>query len=76
MNSYILNRDRQDSKSGKNYEVHNEDICNRLPLAKNRIFLGYFSDCHGALRDAKAKHPSLDSDIDGCYQCCPDCHRE
>lgn len=76
MNRYILNKNRQDSESGENHEVHNEDTCNRLPLHENRIYLGYISNCHGAMRDAKAKYPNIAAEIDGFYYCCPECHHE
>lgn len=76
MNRYILNKNKHDSKCGKNYEIHDEDSCTRLPLLENRIFLGYFSECHGAMRDAKTKYPDMASKIDGCCYCCPDCHHE
>ena len=76
MNGYILNKNKQDSKSGESCEIHNEDTCNHLPLLGNRIFLGFFSNCHGAMKDAKVKYPNMASEIDGCYYCCPECHHE
>lgn len=74
MDCYILNKNQQDSQSSENYEVHNEDMCNRLPLTKNRIFLGFFSNSHSAVRDAKAKYPGMAPDIEGCSYCCPESH--
>lgn len=76
MSKYIINQNKQDSASGENYEVHNEETCNHLPNLSNRIYLGYFSDCHEAVRKAKENHSSWSSDIDGCGHCCVPCHNE
>lgn len=76
MSKYILNRNKQDSESGKNYELHNEDDCSYLPDRENRIVIGNFNNCHDAKASAKTQHPSMSSDIDGCMHCCPACHNE
>ena len=78
MSKYILNRNKQDSLSGENYEVHNEDRCTsgHLPLSENRLFLGYFDNCRDALEKAKIDYPYWKNDIDGCYWCCNPCHKE
>jgi hypothetical protein len=76
MSKYILNDNKQDSRSGINYELHNEENCNRLPLLLNRLDVGYFSNCQDAMRAAKSKYPYRASDIDGCYYCCAACHKE
>lgn len=76
MARYLINKNKQDSESGENFEVHNEDICVRLPDLKNRIQLGNFTNCDSAMVVAKKKWPSQKSNIDGCYYCCEDCHEE
>ena len=76
MSKYILNKNKQDSPSGENYEVHNEDTCNRLPLRENRLSLGYFDNCKDAVIKAKNDYPYWVKDIDGCYWCASACHKE
>lgn len=76
MAKYILNKNKQDSPSGENYEVHNEDTCGHLPHLDNRIYLGYFNNCQEALKKAKDMYSESKNDIDGCYWCCNLCHRE
>jgi hypothetical protein len=77
MYKYILNRNKQDSPSGENYEIHNEDACkDNLPLPENRISLGSFNNCQDALKKAKDTYPGSKNDIDACYWCCYSCHKE
>lgn len=76
MSSYILNKNKQDSLSGEDYEVHNEDTCTHLPLQENRISLGNFTNCQDAMKKAKDTYPGSKNFIDGCYWCCNSCHRE
>jgi hypothetical protein len=77
MSKYILNKNQQDSQSGKNYEVHNEDSnCSKLPNLENRISLGYHQNCESAIRKAKETRPEWKYDIDGCFYCAKDCHTE
>lgn len=76
MSKYILNKNKQDSLSGENYEVHNEATCTHLPLYENRISLGNFDNCRDALAKAKSEYPKSKDDIDGCYWCCNACHKE
>jgi len=76
MAKYILNQNKQDSESGENYELHNEDTCTRLPNPGNRLYVGYFGSCHYAKEEAKSKYPSMSYAIDGCYYCCSPCHKE
>jgi hypothetical protein len=77
MPDYILNRRKQDSASRKNHELHDvtPGACDRLPAPENRIDIGFFSNCHAAIDAARRKHPSMSATIDGCHQCCPECHR-
>jgi hypothetical protein len=51
------------------HEVHVEG-CSKMPSAENRIYLGEFSNCDDAVREAK-KHRSP---VNGCYHCCTPCH--
>jgi hypothetical protein len=53
------------------HEIHVEG-CYRLPDLKNRKSLGYFSNCKDALKKAKEYYEN----VDGCYYCCPDCHKK
>lgn len=76
MAKYILNQNKQDSPSGENYEIHNEEICTHLPIPVNRIHIGYFNNCKDAMASAIKKYPELRSEIDGCYWCCNSCHKE
>lgn len=77
MAKYILNRNRQDSQSGLNYELHNETAsCEYLPHHQNRLDVGYFNSCHQAMAAARQKYPQYASSIDGCRWCSPDCHTE
>ena len=68
MVKYYLNLNKQ--ATGEN-EIHTES-CSFLPEHQNRKFLGEFSSCYDALREARKKYPELD--IDGCYYCCKPCH--
>jgi len=76
MAKYILNKKMQGSKSGKNFEVHNEVTCQHLPDSDNRLDLGNQVDCHSAKSFAKSKYPKNAKDIDGCYYCSYPCHVE
>lgn len=76
MSKYILNKNKQDSPSGENYEVHNEGDCIRLPLNQNRIYLGEFLSCKSAMIKAFELKPEWKNRIDGCYWCCSSCHKE
>jgi len=76
MAKYILNENKQDSESGENHELHNEETCTRLPYTWNRLSVGYFNNCTDAKQEAKRKYPQYSKDIDGCYYCSPACHNE
>ncbi|RMA41105.1 hypothetical protein D9R08_16630 [Rhodophyticola porphyridii] len=52
------------------HEVH-EQGCYWLSLAKNTSYLGQFSDCHGAVAEAKRNHHRQSN---GCATCSPACH--
>jgi hypothetical protein len=51
------------------HEVH-EISCREGASLKNRLHLGAFDSCHGAVAEAKKTYPSAD----GCAFCCPDCN--
>lgn len=75
MNKYILNLNKQDSKSGENYEVHNSS-CSFLPKSENQKFLGIFTSCHTAINYVKENFSKEIADnVDGCYYC-TSCHNE
>jgi hypothetical protein len=66
MESYYVNKQAQ---SNGDHEVHVAS-CNFLPNLENREYLGIFSSCYEAVREAKKKYPKAD----GCYFCCNSCH--
>jgi hypothetical protein len=68
LNSYYVNKIAQFTGE---HEVHKED-CIWLPEPDNRIHLGLFSSCHGAVIIAKNHYKN----VDGCKQCSPECHRK
>ena len=69
MPNFYVNRNKQDN--GDN-EVHRSDEvgCQKPASLTNRVDLGWYSDCHGAVRKAK----SLGYNANGCYYCCNACH--
>lgn len=75
MDKYILNKNKQSSESGNDYEVHNESkSCEYLPDKKNRIDLGRHRSCHAAVRTARRKRPLWKQNINGCFYCSRPCH--
>jgi len=52
------------------HEVHTS-TCSYLPSHENRMYLGTFSNCHDAIREAKKYY----NNVDGCYWCSRECHR-
>lgn len=64
---YYVNRNEQ---SNGDHEVH-ESTCSRLPLPENRIYLGTFNSC----REAVIAAHRYFTQVDGCYYCCPSCHK-
>jgi len=67
MANYYVNKNAQ---SNGDHEVHKSG-CSFLPEPENRLYLGDFTTCHGAVREAKKYY----STADGCYHCSPDCHK-
>jgi len=70
MDKYCVNKNTDNP--GGNHEVH-EYSCSGLPEPENREDLGEFSDCHGAVKEAKNRGYSK---VDGCIHCSPSCHKE
>ena len=66
MATYYVNRHAQNNGD---HEVHKEG-CRFLPDPANRVRLGGFMTCQGAVA-AAAKHYRQ---VDGCYYCCRACH--
>ena len=64
--SFYVNRQ---SQSNGDHEVHKAD-CPYLPNAENRIYLGDFTTCYGAVQEARKYY----SQVNGCYYCSRDCH--
>lgn len=71
MPTYIVNKNKDNN--GR-HEVHQirPTACKRLPEHRNRIPVGWHSDCHGALAAAEDKGYKP---ADGCAWCSPDCHK-
>lgn len=63
---YYVNDNAQ---SNGDHEVH-KDSCSFLPTSANRTYLGSFTNCQDAVREAK-KHYSK---VNGCYYCSSSCH--
>ncbi|MXY64607.1 MAG: hypothetical protein F4206_06200 [Gammaproteobacteria bacterium] len=69
-NNYCVNSNAQ--YISEDHEVHNLDNHkNCLPNPVNRVPLGAYLDCHGAV--ARAKQLGY-STANGCAHCCPACH--
>ena len=63
---YYVNENAQPTGE---HEVHNSS-CKYLPDVNNRIYLGDFTNCKDAVKEAK-KHFN---NVDGCYYCSHECH--
>ncbi len=67
---YIINKNAQ---STGEHEVHQDDCtCSHMPDHSNRIGLGFHSNCHSAVAEAKSRYPN--HQIDGCFYCSRPCH--
>lgn len=66
MNNYFVNTNAQ---SNGDHEVH-KDGCDYMPDILNRRYLGVFSNCNDAVKEAKKTYLKAD----GCYYCCNECH--
>lgn len=66
MASYYVNKNAQPNGD---HEVHKQD-CQWLPNPENRKYLGEFSDCAAAVREAKKHY----NQVNGCATCSAACH--
>jgi hypothetical protein len=66
MESYYVNTQAQ---SNGDHEVHTSS-CSFIPSLNNRKYLGVFSNCRDAVKEAKKSYPKSN----GCYYCCNTCH--
>lgn len=65
-NKYYVNKNAQ---TNGDHEVHVQG-CSFMPISENRKYLGEFSSCSGAVREAKKHYEQAN----GCYYCCNSCH--
>ena len=63
---YYVNKNPQ---SNGDHEVHTSE-CSWLPEQNNRIYLGNFTNCREAVKEAQ-KHYKKSN---GCYHCSISCH--
>lgn len=70
MPDYCVNSNAQ---ANGDHEVHetSPNTCGYLPSPVNQIDLGWHSDCHGAVKEAKRRGYNT---ANGCYYCCKPCH--
>ena len=66
MTEYYVNKNAQPNGD---HEVHREG-CRWLPLPQNRIALGKFYTCHGAVAEARKYYRQVNGD----YFCSRECH--
>lgn len=66
MEKFYVNKEAQ---SGGEHEVHRSS-CKHLPHSSNLEYLGYFSNCQDAVKEAKKHY----TNVDGCWHCCRNCH--
>jgi len=66
MDYYYANKKAQPNGD---HEVHTS-TCSYLPSAENRLYLGIFSSCADAVKEAKKSY----SQSNGCYYCSIACH--
>lgn len=66
MARYYVNKNGQ---SNGDHEVHVYG-CSFMPAVENRLYLGDFSSCGPAVREARKYY----STANGCYYCCNLCH--
>lgn len=67
MPNYYVNKNAQPNGD---HEVHEDKYCSNQPALENRMDLGYHTDCHGAVREARKTY----NKSNGCYYCCRPCH--
>ncbi len=64
---YYVNSNRQPNGD---HEVHKETGCPTPAEPENRRYLGEFTNCADAVREAK----KIYSTANGCANCSPECH--
>ena len=67
MDYYYVNKNAQ---STGEHEVHVSG-CSHLPDSENRLYLGLFSNCQDAVKEAN----KIYLNVDGCYYCCRPCNK-
>lgn len=68
MKYYYVNKEQQNNGD---HEVHNED-CRFLPSIQNKLYLGVFTTCKDAVKEAKKHYDQ----VNGCYFCSNECHTQ
>lgn len=63
---YYANKNRQDNGD---HEVHREG-CYWLPNPENQLYLGNYTNCADAVREARRYYQQ----VNGCATCSPACH--
>lgn len=63
---YYVNKNAQ---SNGDHEVHKSG-CSFMPKLENRIYLGDFSNCNTAVREAEKRY----TQVNGCIYCSRSCH--
>jgi len=66
MASYYVSKKAQ---TNGDHEVHAVG-CRWLPLPENRVYLGDYSSCRPAVREAKRHYDQ----VNGCFYCANECH--
>jgi hypothetical protein len=67
MPNYYVNKNAQPTGE---HEVH-QDGCPTPASPFNRQALGWFASCRPAVVEARKYY----SNVDGCANCCPECHK-
>ena len=65
---YYVNKNAQENGD---HEVHKSN-CSWMPHENNRQYLGDFSNCKDAVREAKKYY----TQTNGCYYCATACHTQ
>lgn len=66
LDCYYVNKNGQNNGD---HEVHKEN-CPHCANSENRIYLGFYTDCKDAVKEAKKYY----NQVDGCYYCTNKCH--
>ncbi len=73
MPNYIVNKNAQYNSGDHEVHLTPQSACSspRYPELANREDLGWHSDCHGAVAEAKRRGYRT---ANGCYYCSNSCH--